>query len=160
MDGGNPGLGTFIDQGKLPWNTVESMNVQYGVQGFPGVDLYPMVKVASLSGSCFPADAPCASAGDGEWYEIVIHHKTVGERGEFTQYLRRYTYGGVVSPGAWRINAEYSVAPSGQVFRGVSHYQMGVNRNRQYDEVMYHDWGPYEVVDGSVFPSPWGLPTS
>jgi hypothetical protein len=160
MDGGNPGLGTLIDQGKLPWNTVQSINAQYGMQGFPGADLYPMVRTTSSTGSCFPADAPCASAGDGEWYEMVIHHQTVGVRGEFTQYLRRYTAGGAVNPGPWRINAVYSVAQTGQVFSGISHYQMGVNRNRQYDEVMYHDWGPYEVVDGAVFPNPWGLPTS
>jgi len=159
MGGGNPGL-TLVDQGKLSWSSVQSINDQYGVQGYPGVDLYPMVKVTSLSGICYPAGAPCALEGDGEWYEMVMHHRTVGERGEFSQYLRRYTSGGIVDPGPWRINARYSVALPGEVFIGISHYQMGVNRNRQYDEVMFHDWGPYEVVDGSQFPNPWGLPTN
>jgi hypothetical protein len=157
LSGGNPGL-TLIDQGKLSWNTVQSINDEYGVQGFSGADLYPMVKTASLNGYCFPAGSPCAQQGDGEWYEMIIHHKTVGARAEFTQYLRRYTSGGAVSPAPWRINAQYAVAESGQVFSGISDYQMGVNRNRQYDEVMYHDWGPYEVVDGGVYPNPWGLP--
>jgi hypothetical protein len=35
---------------------------------------------------------------------------------------------------------------------------MGINRNRQYDEDMYHYWGPYEVVDGYLYPNPWNLP--
>jgi hypothetical protein len=87
-----------------------------------------------------------------------MHHKTVGERGEFTQYVRRYTSGGVPNPGSWRVNAHYFLGAQGEEFRGISHYQMGVNRNRQYDSVMYHYWGPYEVVDGSQFPNPWGLP--
>ena len=63
-----------------------------------------------------------------------------------------------MNPGPWRINAHYSVAQTGQVFSGISHYAMGINRNRQYDEVMSHYWGPYEVVDGSQYPNPWGLP--
>jgi hypothetical protein len=157
MSGGNPGL-TLVDNGSLSWHNVESMNVAYNASGFSSPDLAPMVKPSALDGKCYPAAAPCAPQGDGEWYEMVMHHKTVGNRGEFTQYLRRYTSGGAVSPGPWRINAHYSVAQTGQVFSGISHYQMGINRNRQYDEVMNHYWGPYEVVDGSQYPNPWGLP--
>lgn len=152
MEGGNPGL-TIIEQGKLPWHNVQSLDEQYGGSGFPGVDLYPMVKVASLQGACFPSAAPCALQGDGQFYEMVMHHNTRGNRGEFSQYLRRVT----PTVGPWRINAMYSVAQPGQVFRGLDGYQMGVNRNRQYDEVMYHDWGPHEVVDGGRYPDPWNL---
>lgn len=157
LSGGDPGL-TQVSQGTLPWNTVLSINVQYGVSGYYGVDLYKMVKPTALDGKCYPSVVPCAPAGDSEWYEIVMHHKTIGERGEFTQYVRRYTLGGAPNPGTWMINAHYFVGKAGEVFPGVSHYQMGVNRNRQYDWVMYHYWGPYEVVDGSVYPNPWGLP--
>lgn len=154
MEGGNPGL-TFTEQGHLPWHNVQSLDQQYGGTGFPGADLYPMVRPSNpATGNCFPANAPCASQGDGQFYEIVIHHKTVGNRGEFSQYLRRVTP--TVTP--WRINAMYSIASPGQVFIGLSSYQMGVNRNRQYDEVMYHDWGPHEIVDGGRYPNPWNLP--
>jgi hypothetical protein len=40
--------------------------------------------------------------------------------------------------------------PDGPGFSGISHYQMGINGNRQHDEVMSHYWGPSEVVDGSL----------
>jgi hypothetical protein len=146
------------NSGPLPWNNVQSMNDQYNTSGFPGVDLFPMVKPSAPDGRCYPANTPCGPAGDGQWYEIVLHHKTTGARGEFSQYLRRYSQNGVVSPGPWRINAHYVDAAAGGIFTGLDRYKMGINRNRQYDEVMHHDWGPYEVVDGSVYPNPWGLP--
>jgi hypothetical protein len=41
--------------------------------------------------------------------------------------------------------------PDGPGFSGISHYQMGINGNRQHDEVMSHYWGPSEVVDGSQY---------
>jgi hypothetical protein len=107
-----------------------------------------------------PASPPGAphGDGDGEWYEVVLHHRTVAERGEFSMYWRRYTLRGVVSPGAWRIDARYMIVQAGQVFRGIAIYTMGVNRNRQWDEPMYIYWGPYEVVDGDLYPNPWELP--
>jgi hypothetical protein len=58
----------------------------------------------------------------------------------------------------WKIDAKYMIAKPGQVFRGVTVYTMGVNRNRQWDEEMYIYWGPHEVVDGSRYPNPWDLP--
>jgi hypothetical protein len=146
------------NSGPLPWNNVQSMNDQYNTSGFLGVDLFPMVRPSAPDGRCFPSNTPCGPAGDGEWYEMVMHHKTTGARGEFSQYLRRYSQNGVVSPGPWRINAHYVDAAAGGTFTGIDRYMMGVNRNRQYDSVMYHDWGPYEVVDGGAYPNPWGVP--
>jgi hypothetical protein len=153
--GGNPGL-TRIEQGILPWNNVQVMNRQYRVEGWPFPDVYPMIKVPGPAPSA-PPRAPFGN-GDGEWYEVVLHHKTVAERGEFTMYWRRYTYHGSVSPGPWKIDAKYLIVQAGQTFRGVSIYTMGVNRNRQYDEEMFVYWGPFEIVDGSKYPNPWGLP--
>jgi hypothetical protein len=150
--GGPPGA-----SGDLPIHNVQSMNVQYNTSGFHGVDLLPMVKVSAPDGRCFPGNAPCAQAGDGEWYEMVMHHKTTGARGEFSQYLRRYSQNGAVSHGPWRINAHWHEATS-DIFTGINRYMMGVNRNRQYDEVMFHDWGPYAVVDGGVYPNPFNVP--
>jgi hypothetical protein len=144
--------------GTLPIHNVQTINEQYGITGFHGVDLMPMVKVSTPAGTCSPGMAPCLQAGDGEWYEIVLHHKTTGARGEFAQYIRRYTQNGVISLAPWRINAHWHEAPATDPFTGVDRYKMGVNRNRQYEEVMSHDWGPYEVVDGGVYPNPWNLP--
>jgi hypothetical protein len=150
--GGNPGL-TKVSEGKLPWHNVVSMNEQHRTSGWPYPDAFPMIKA--------PASGPRGTQfgnGNGEWYEVVLHHKTTGERGEFTMYWRRYTLSGAISPAAWKIDARFLVAAPGQVFRGVTTYTMGVNRNRQWDEEMFIYWGPHEIVDGTRYPNPWNLP--
>jgi len=156
-EGGNPGL-TPVSEGLLPWNNAVSIDQQYGSTGWAGTDFWPHI----FAPGPYPA-APYGSfgkygLGNGEWVEVVVHHKTAGERGEFTVYWRQYTVAGLVAPEPWQIDARYFLAQPGEVFRGVSNYQMGVNRNRQYDEVMYLYWGPFEVVDGSQYPNPWTLP--
>jgi hypothetical protein len=151
-DGGNPGL-TKSSEGTLPWHNVVAINAQYGLTGWPYPDAYPMIKAPV---SALPR-APSGN-GDGEWYEVVLHHKTVAERGEFTMYWRRYTLSGAITPGAWKIDARFTMAKPGQVFRGVTVYTMGVNRNRQWDEEMYIYWGPHEIVDGTRYSNPWKLP--
>ncbi|HEV8599592.1 MAG TPA: hypothetical protein VGQ69_09555 [Gemmatimonadales bacterium] len=154
--GGNPGL-TKVSQGQLPWHNTVDMNTLYPGAGWFGPDFYPFIKVPGP----YPA-APSRSSpygnGNGEWIEVVLHHKTVAERGEFTMYWRQYTLRGEVVPQAWKIHAVFMTAQAGQVFPGVTIYLMGVNRNRQYDEPMFVYWGPYEIVDGSRYPNPWNLP--
>lgn len=144
--------GTSFEHGMLVWNNVRSMNTQYGVGGWPDPDGWPMFR-----SDVGPQGAPIGP-GTGEWYEVVLHHKAVAERGEHTLAWRQYTVNGQVSPQPWSIVAEYEVFTPGQSWKRIMRYEMGVNRNRQWDETMYVYWGPYEVVDGSAFPSPWGLP--
>ena len=154
--GGNPGL-TLVNHGLLPWHNVVDINTQYHTIGWPVIDFFPFVKAPGPYPSAPSPNAPYGD-GNGEWVEIVMHHKTVGERGEFTVYWRQYTVSGVVSPQAWKIHAGWKEAQVGQVFPGVTVYTMGVNRNRQYDEPMFIYWGPFEIVDGSQYPNPWSLP--
>ena len=154
--GGSPGL-KRMSEGTLPWNNVVTMNTQYHTSGWPYVDFFPFVKAPGPYPSAPAAGAPYGN-GNGEWVEIVMHHKTVGGRGEFTVYWRQYTVSGVVSPQPWKIHAVWMEAQVGQVFSGVTIYTMGVNRNRQYDEPMFIYWGPFEVVDGTQYPNPWNLP--
>jgi len=134
------------------------MDQQYGGSGWPYPDFWP----AMYAPGPYPA-APYGSGsnwglGNGEWWQIIIHHKTVAERGEFTMYWRQYTVGAAVNPQPWKIHGRLMIGATGSVWRGLSNYQMGVNRNRCYDEPMNLDWGPYEVVDGSQYPNPWSLP--
>jgi hypothetical protein len=139
-----------VEKGQLAITNVTALDPNNGYD-FP--DAYPMLKVrcATLGG------APCGD-GNGEWYEMVIHHKTVAERGEFTLYWRQYTVSGVVNPQPWKINGHYKVLAPGSTWPAVQRYVMGINRNRQWDEDMYLDWGPYEIVDGTRYPNPWGMP--
>jgi hypothetical protein len=153
--GGNPGL-KIVSHGVLPWNNVVDMNTQYHTSGWPVVDFYPFIKAPGPYPSAPSRSAPYGN-GNGEWIEIVMHHKTVDGRGEFSVYWRQYTDSGLVSPQPWKILAHWVEAQAGQLFRGVTDYTMGVNRNRQYDEPMYIYWGPLEIVDGSQYPNPWNL---
>jgi hypothetical protein len=156
--GGNPSV-TKVSEGISAWTNTVSMNTQYNAQGWYGDDFYPLITAPGPYPST-PSPAAPYGPGNGEWVEVVMHHKTIAERGEFTVYWRQYTVGGALNPQPWKIDGSYLVGQPGQVWWGVSNYQMGVNRNRQYDAAMYIYWGPYEVVDGSVYPNPWSLPGS
>jgi hypothetical protein len=143
----SPG-GTLVSQGALPVTNVGPLNSNYFL---PDAD--PLIKVRCGTG----IPNPCGD-GDGQWYEIVMHHKNVAERGEGTLYWRKYTVGGAVNPGPWSITGWYKQLAPGQTWSPVQSYDMGVNRNRQWDEAMFIYWGPYAVVDGSKYPNPWSLP--
>jgi hypothetical protein len=148
---GNPAAGTFLGGGLLPITNIQTMDQKYGISGFPSPDDYPMHKAAPS-----PPMAPSGN-GNGEWYQIVIHHQKVGHRRIGIAYWRQYTVGGVMNPRPWKIEGEYAdFAGDGS---GIDRYEMGINRNDRWPAVMNLYWGPYEVVDGSRFPNPWNLPS-
>lgn len=154
---GLPGL-TMVSEGALSNQNAIPMSVQYpGSSGWPGYDGWPLTSAPGPFPSAPYGSGSNYGAGNGQWIEVAIHHKSVAERLEFSVYWRQYTVGGVVDPQPWKIDGHYTQVTTGQVWRGLSNYVMGVNRNRCYDFAMSIDWGPYEVVDGSVYPNPWGL---
>jgi hypothetical protein len=165
--GGGGGAGATTSEGTLPLHNVKTINVEFTTSGYGephiGAPFHTSTpyKTISPTGNCQPPGAPCGM-GDEEWWEIIIYHNTVGNRGEHTMWLRPYTTGKgtVIAPGAWRIQSRFRVGQPGAQWLGVSHYQMGINRNRQWDEVMHLDWGPFEVVDGGSFTNPWKVPCS
>jgi hypothetical protein len=147
---GNPGAGTQLTSGGLSITNVITMDQQYGISGFPYVDDFPAHKAPP-----FPPQAPSGN-GNGEWIQVVMHHEKKGFRREGTTYWRQYTVGGVVNPQPWKIVSQ------GRDFTadgtGINKYEMGVNRNDKWPAPMNLYWGPYEVVDGSVYPNPWNVP--
>jgi hypothetical protein len=147
----SPTPGTLASSGQLAITNTVAFNPNAG-QNLP--DLFPMFSVRCAPG----LGSPCGP-GDGEWYECIMHHQAVGTRCEGTFYFRRYTtgVGTTVSPGAWHITGQYKVLAAGQTWTPIQNYQMGVNRNRQWDSTMYRYWGPYELVDGTLYPNPWGV---
>jgi hypothetical protein len=128
------------------------MNEAYGTTGWPFADAFPMI-----SAPVGPSGAP-TGPGNGEWYEVVLHHAAVGARAEHMLAWRQYTRAGEVAPGKWAIIGRWEEFTAGDTWRPLVRYEMGVNRNRQWDEPMSIYWGPYEIVDGSKYPNPWGLP--
>ena len=92
---------------------------------------------------------------DGEWWEFVVHyHKTGATTARQQWWRRRLTRGGATSPGAWTyIGVDASGAPTPRV-RGIT---LGANKNKSNPSTMYIYWGPWEVVDGSRYPNPFGM---
>jgi hypothetical protein len=103
---------------------------------------------------------PAPRSGDGEWYEFVLGHEqlsTSSARGVFA--WRRYTDRGRVSPVSWTVNiVTRTNREPNREWAPARRYDMGVNRNKSFDEEMSWDWGPYEIVDGSRRPNPFGIP--
>jgi hypothetical protein len=120
----------------------------------PDANFFNQYDIQSLYRRAYPSVQP----GDGEWYEFVMGSITMSAstgRGIFA--WRRHTTGGVVSPGPWRVYIQ-QVTNTSAPWYPAGAYQMGVNRNKSFDEEMYWDWGPYEVVDGSKYANPFSVP--
>lgn len=93
---------------------------------------------------------------DGEWYEFVIlYEKTAADRARQHWWRRRLTTRGARAPGPWTyVGVEASGAPTPRM----SGIILGGNKNRNNPSTMYLSWGPWEVVDGTRWPDPWGIP--
>jgi hypothetical protein len=98
--------------------------------------------------------------GDGQWYEFVMGFERLGpKRFRSTWAWRRYTTSGTVAPDKWTAEVvETDHGLNGPDIAPVRSYEMGINRNRSFDSVMWWDWGPYELVDGSKYPNPFRVP--
>jgi hypothetical protein len=128
------------------------------VDGAHGMDAFPMIRGADYQGP--PLNR--GGGSDGEWYEVVLRFKkvsTMAMQGAIAR--RRVTQGGAWNPGPWEIIAHqvtHTGDPTIEYIRPVYEYDMGVNRNKQWDDVMYIDWGKYEVVNGALYPNPFSVP--
>jgi uncharacterized protein YjdB len=92
---------------------------------------------------------------DGQWWEYVVYwEKTGATTARQHQWRRRLTNNGVVANNAYTyIGWSYSGATTPRV-RAID---LGANKNKSNDADMYLFWGPWEVVDGSVYPNPWAM---
>ena len=93
---------------------------------------------------------------DNQWYEFVAYYDKTGPTTAQQHYWRRrLTTNGQVAPGPWiYMGLDLSGQPTPLV-RGI---QLGINKNKNNTHDMYIYWGPWEVVDGSAYPNPWGMP--
>jgi hypothetical protein len=93
---------------------------------------------------------------DGEWHEFVSYYEKTGPAAARQHWWRRrLTRGGAVAPGPWTY---VGVALSGSPTPRMSGIVLGANKNKNNPTSMYIDWGPWEVVDGTRYPNPWGMP--
>lgn len=94
---------------------------------------------------------------DGEWYEFVIFYDRLGpERARQHWWRRRLTTRGrIVDTYPWTyVGREFS----GSAAPRVNGVMLGGNKNRNNTSTSYIYWGPWQVVDGSSAPNPWGMP--
>jgi hypothetical protein len=93
---------------------------------------------------------------DNQWYEFVAYYEKTGPTTARQHWWRRrLTNNGVVANNPW-IYAGISV--SGATTPRVRGITLGANRNKNNPTTMYIYWGPWEVVDGSRYPNPFGMP--
>jgi hypothetical protein len=93
---------------------------------------------------------------DNQWYEYVAYYEKTGPTSARQHWWRRrLTNNGVVANNPW-IYAGISV--SGATTPRVRGITLGANRNKNNPTTMYIYWGPWEVVDGSRYPNPFGMP--
>lgn len=139
-------------EAKLPWDNHIPVSL---VDGIGGMDAWPMLKVGAVTGKP-------ARDGNGEWFEVVMHFEKVAPMAmQGTLAKRQYTVSGAVSPGAWEVIARqvtHTGDPAVEFVRPVVLYQMGVNRNKQWDTAMSIDWGRYELYDGRLQRNPLNVP--
>jgi hypothetical protein len=95
---------------------------------------------------------------DSEWWEYVVYYDRLSSTNARQHFWRRrLTANGVIANNPFTylgLALSNASAPLPAV-RGVS---FGPTRNKNSDSTMYLFWGPWEVVDGSLYPNPWGMP--
>lgn len=157
--GGRPGDVTYNTGVATPPDCPFSLDF-----GRPFNDMAPQIAVGSYL--CAAGQTIPAGPGDGQWYEIIMHYKIAGTFGvaksfEGTVATFRVTTGGVLRPAGDRTNVanwkiiSLGVTQTTDLAARAKEYDMGVNRNKQWDSQMSVFWGPYDVVDGSLFPDPF-----
>lgn len=106
--------------------------------------------------SPLPGSQPWPNASEewtsGEWYEYVMHYQRVDSTTCKSEFWMKK-----LADSAYRYQGEQSVFPapdSPPLVRGV---ELPANKNKMNPQTMYIDWGPWEVVDGAVYPNPFGV---
>jgi hypothetical protein len=109
-----------------------------------------------VSGSAANFGSETTEWSDGEWWEFVMYYDKTGPGSASTYYWRRrLTSGGQVVNNPWVLFGENL---SGSATPQVDGIELGINKNKNNPTTMYLYWGPWEVVDGSKYANPFGMP--
>ena len=90
---------------------------------------------------------------DGAWYEWIAYHEKTGATTGRIRYWHRQLAQSTFRFSGW----SYTGATGADLFPQVHELALGVNKNRDTPADQYVYWGPFEVVDGSQYPDPWGV---
>ena len=94
---------------------------------------------------------------DGQWFEyVMLWEKTGASTGRAHWWMRRLTSGGAIVNNSWTY---YGVSLSGAATPDVGVVRLGAgNLTRAPSATQYVDLGPWDVVDGTRFANPFGMP--
>jgi hypothetical protein len=156
------------DSYKLAFFTWDGPDGRGELQFSNGTDYITGVSVRDPTGGYYPFTEtllPGASASfgqvttewtDGEWWEYVIHYRvTAPEAARFQYWRRRLTERGRVQPGPW---SYHGMEMRGWPVPRVAKVELGANKNKSNPRDLSLSWGPWEVVDGTRYPYPFGVP--
>ena len=94
---------------------------------------------------------------NGEWWEMIMYYqKTSTDDAQHRWWRREYTSSGTIVNNAYtyigttRQNCDNPTPAAESIV-------LGANKNKVTQTTQYIYWGPWEVVDGSVYPNPWGV---
>jgi hypothetical protein len=142
-------------RGELQYSNTGDYLTGTGVQD-PETDQYLPYVEEILPGSAPNFGQVDTEWNDGQWYEFVVYYEKTGPTTARQHYWRRrLTTGGCLGVRSWTYHG-YSM--SGYPTPLVRSVQLGVNKNKNNPTTMHLYWGPWEVVDGSKYPNPFGVP--
>ncbi|HEU0051569.1 MAG TPA: hypothetical protein VFQ39_00285, partial [Longimicrobium sp.] len=145
----------YYGRGELEYSNTTQYITGTGVQE-PSTGQYLNYTETLLAGSAADFGNASAEWTDGEWYEFVVYYEKTGATTANQHYWRRrLTTGGQVASNPWLY---HGYRMSGSTTPQVAHVELGINRNKNNPATMYLYWGPWEVVDGSQYPNPFGMP--
>jgi hypothetical protein len=92
---------------------------------------------------------------DGEWYEFVVHYEKVdANTARQRWWRRRLTDGGRLADAPFVYTG---IEIAGAEPPRVAAVELGANKNKNTPREQFISWGPWEAVDGSRYPDPFGL---
>jgi hypothetical protein len=93
-----------------------------------------------------------------EWWEVIMYFERLSptqNRGRW--WKRQLTQGMVIVDNPFLFEGWTQTAINGDTFVQAGGIALGVNKNNCTPTTQYIYWGPYDVVDGSVYPDPFGV---
>jgi uncharacterized protein YjdB len=92
-----------------------------------------------------------------EWWEYILYHeKFSSTTGRWRIWKRQLTQGMQTANLPFVFDGYDMVATSGTIPQA-TRFVLGANKNKCTPTTQYIYWGPYEVVDGSRYPNPFGV---
>jgi len=95
---------------------------------------------------------------DGEWYEYIIYSEIVSPTHYRIRWWKRQrTQNGQLFDGPWdKYGGDFPNAQAGSL-KPSNAIALGDVMNKSPVATQYIYWGPWEVVDGTKYPNPYGI---